>query len=273
MSDSFPPDSRSVSDSSPASISLPDLSIVVPAFNEEGVIGCCLNELRTHLEGLSLKWEIVVVDDGSTDDTAQAAGEHATADPRVRVIMGNRSGKGAAVRRGMLEARGAWRFMADADLAMPLDNLDRFLGSIDGTSPPDIVIGSREGPGAQRRGEHWLRYLVGRVFNAYVRVTVLPGIADTQCGFKLVSAKVASDVFGRVTVGGFAFDVELLVLARLAGYEIREVGIVWHGRTDSRVAVSRGAVAFADVLRIKWNVWTGRYGRGSVQGGGASLRG
>ena len=251
----------------PVPVPLPGLSIVVPAFNEEAAIGRCLRELRTHLEGLRLAWEIVVVDDGSTDGTGRAVEAYATADPRIRVVMGPRAGKGAAVRRGMLEARGAWRFMADADLAMPLNNLDRFLRLANGASPPDLVIGSREAPGARRQGEHWLRYLIGRVFNAYVRVLVLPGIADTQCGFKLVSAAVADDLFRRLTVGGFAFDVELLVLARRAGYETREVGIVWQGRTESRVAVSRGAAAFVDVLRIRWNAWTGRYGQRSAEGG------
>lgn len=266
-SDSSAPDSRSASDSSPTAAPVLDLSIVVPAFNEEDTIGRCLHALRTHLDGRSLAWEIVVVDDGSTDGTGRAVEEYAASDPRVRVVRGPRAGKGAAVRSGMLEARGLWRFMADADLAMPLDNLDRFLEPADSTLPPDIVIGSRQAPGARRQGEHWLRYLIGRVFNAYVRVLVLPGIADTQCGFKLVSAEAAEDLFRRLTVGGFAFDVELLVLARRAGYEIREVGIVWHGRTDSRVAVSRGAVAFADVLRVRWNAWSGRYGRRSAAGG------
>lgn len=187
---------------------------------------------------------------------------------RICLVTGARAGKGAAVRRGMLGARGAWRFMADADLAMPLDNLDRFLSLVNCASPPEVLIGSREAPGAQRRGEHWLRYLIGRVFNGYVRALVLPGIVDTQCGFKLFSAAAAEDLFRRVTVGGFAFDVELLVLARRAGYEIREVGIVWHGRTDSRVAVTRGAAAFGDVLRVRWNAWTGKYGRRSAPRGG-----
>ena len=260
------PDLRSASDSPAAQPPVPGLSIVVPAFNEEGTIGGCLHQLRTDLEGRSLAWEIVVVDDGSTDGTGRVVDEYAAADPRIRVVMGPRAGKGAAVRRGMLEARGAWRFMSDADLAMPLDNLQRFLDLANSTSPPDMVIGSREAPGAQRHGEYWLRYLIGRVFNAFVRVLVLPGIADTQCGFKLLSAEAAEDLFRRLTVSGFAFDVELLVLARRSGYEIREVGIVWHGRTDSRVAVSRGAVAFVDVLRVRWNAWSGRYGRRSAEG-------
>ena len=239
---------------------LPDLSVVVPAFNEEASIGPCLQELRSHLDRLGLAWEIVVVDDGSSDRTGSIVEQHASADSRIRLILGGRAGKGRAIRRGALEARGAWRFMADADLAMPLDNLERFLRAVRGTTVPHIVIGSREGPGAQRIGEHPMRRVIGRIFNGWVRLLVLPGLADTQCGFKLFSATAAETLFPRLTVDGFAFDVELLVLARRAGFEVQEAGIVWRGRVDSRVAVARGAAAFGDVLKIWWNALTGRYG-------------
>ena len=234
---------------------------MVPAFNEERSIARCLRELRAHLDQLGLAWEIVVVDDGSGDGTGALVEQHAAADSRIRLIRGGRGGKGAAVRRGMLEARGAWRFMADADLAMPPDNLDRFIRVASDSPAPHVVIGSREARGAQRVGEHWLRHAIGRIFNGYVRLLVLPGIADTQCGFKLFSAQAADALFPRMTITGFAFDVELLVMARRAGFEVREAGIVWHGRADSRVAVSRGAAAFGDVLRVRWNAWTGLYGR------------
>ena len=250
---------------------LPYLSIVIPAFNEESSIGRCLSDLRAYLEGQDLAWEIVVVDDGSSDGTGAVVEQHTAVDLRIRGIRGGRAGKGAAVRRGMREARGAWRFMADADLAMPPDNLDRFLYAVRSTSSPDVVIGSREAPGSRRVGEHWLRYSIGRVFNAYVRLLVLPGIRDTQCGFKLFSARAAERLFPSLTIDGFAFDVELLVMARRTGYEIRETGIEWHGRADSRVAALRGAGAFADVLRILWNIWVGRYGR-SARGGGPPER-
>lgn len=238
----------------------PDLSIVIPAYNEAGGIASCLKQLRSHLDGLGLSWEVVVVDDGSSDGTGAIVARHAAEDSRIRLILGGRAGKGKAIRRGALEARGAWRFMADADLAMPLDNLERFLNVVSGPTVPHIVIGSREGAGSQRIGEHPLRHTIGRTFNAWVQLLVLPGIADTQCGFKLFSAAAAEALFPRLTVDGFAFDVELLVLAKRAGFELQEVGIVWRGRPDSRVAVGRGAAAFGDVLKIWWSALTGRYG-------------
>jgi dolichyl-phosphate beta-glucosyltransferase len=238
----------------------PVLSIVIPAFNEEASIERTLRELGSYLDRLGLAWELIVVDDGSSDGTNAIVEQAAAGDGRIRLIRGGRGGKGKAIQRGMLEARGAWRFMADADLAMPPDNLDRFLDAVAASPTPHIVIGSREAPGSRRVGEHWLRHLIGRVFNAHVRLFALPGIMDTQCGFKLFSAEAAEALFPRLTISGFAFDVELLVLARRAGFEVREAGIIWRGRADSRVAVSRGAAAFGDVLRVRWKAWTGRYG-------------
>jgi dolichyl-phosphate beta-glucosyltransferase len=243
-----------------ASSTTPELSIVVPAYNEEGGIASCLQQLQAHLNGLGLSWEVVVVDDGSSDGTAAIVAQHAAEDPRIRLILGGRAGKGKAIRRGAVEARGAWRFMADADLAMPLDNLERFLRVVTGPTVPHIVIGSREGPGAQRIGEHPMRHAIGRTFNGWVRLLVLPGLVDTQCGFKLFSAAAAEALFPRLTVDGFAFDVELLVLARRSGFDLQEVGIVWRGRPDSRVAVGKGAAAFGEVLKIWWGTLTGRYG-------------
>jgi glycosyltransferase involved in cell wall biosynthesis len=217
-------------------------------------------ELGGYMDRLSLEWELMVVDDGSVDRTVAIVEQAAASERRIRLIRGGRGGKGKAIQRGMLEARGAWRFMADADLAMPVDNLERFLNVVASPPAPHIIIGSREAPGSLRVGEHWLRHLIGRVFNAHVRLFAVPGITDTQCGFKLFSAEAADALFPRLTVSGFAFDVELLVMARRAGFDVHEVGIVWRGRADSRVAVSRGAAAFADVLRVRWNALTGRYG-------------
>ena len=230
----------------------PFLSVVVPALNEEGCIASFIDRMRRELTGLVPSWEIVVVDDGSRDRTATIVADEAARDGRVRLISGAHQGKGAALRQGLLAATGDWRFMADADLAMPPDNLARFLAVIDGPDRPQIVIGSREAPGAERIGESVARHAIGRVFNWTVRLVALPGIHDTQCGFKLFSRAAVEDLLPRLTVPGFAMDVELLFLARRAGLPLREVGIIWRGRDDSRVAFGRGAEAFLDVVRMRW---------------------
>jgi dolichyl-phosphate beta-glucosyltransferase len=180
----------------------PVLSVVIPAFNEEQTIAPTLRDLTAHMDRLALDWELIVVDDGSTDRTGQIVEQAAATDRRIRLIRGGRGGKGKAIQRGMLEAQGAWRFMADADLAMPPDNLERFLDAVAIAPAPHIVIGSREAPGSLRVGEHWLRHLIGRLFNAHVRIFAIPGVMDTQCGFKLFSAEAAATLFPRLTISG-----------------------------------------------------------------------
>jgi glycosyltransferase involved in cell wall biosynthesis len=232
----------------------PVLSIVVPAFNEQASIGLTIDRLREQLARLAAPWEIIVVDDGSTDHTSAVVDAIAASDRRVRLVPQDHAGKGSAVRRGMLAAHGEWRFMADADLSMPPDNLHRFLALVSREPAPHIVIGSREAPGSRRVGEPWRRHAIGRIFNRLVQLVVLPGISDTQCGFKLFSASSAAALFPELTIAGFAFDVELLFRARRAGFTIQEVGIVWNCRTETRVGWSRGARAFVDVVRIWWRV-------------------
>jgi len=235
------------------------LSIIVPAFNEAANIEATVNRLRTYLESEPLSWEIIVVDDGSGDETAGVVRALAARDPRVRVTVGARQGKGAAVKRGMLEAVGAWRFMADADLSMPPENIGRFFAALRDAPATDILIGSREALGAQRVGEPWRRHAAGRLFNYVAQAVGVPGIRDTQCGFKMFSADAARALFPQTTIDGFAFDVELLFLARRFGFTVREVGIEWHCRVDSRVSLWRGVVAFGDILRVRWNALRGSY--------------
>jgi glycosyltransferase involved in cell wall biosynthesis len=230
--------------------------------NEERCIEDSIDRLRTYLDGTPFDWELLVVDDGSRDGTVRIVERCAGADPRVRLLAlpGSRHGKGAAVRHGMLAARGAWRFMADADLSMPPDNIGRLFAALGpAATRTHVAIGSREALGARRIGESWRRRAIGRVFNLVVQALALPGIWDTQCGFKLFSAEAVEAIFPRLTLDSFAFDVELLFLARRAGAPVREVGIDWHCRLDSRVSVRRGAEAFMDVLRVRWNAWLGRY--------------
>jgi dolichyl-phosphate beta-glucosyltransferase len=241
--------------------SRPFLSIVVPAYNEQAVIGRFIESVRSELPTFGLTWEAIIVDDGSVDETVPIVRDAANADERIRLVEAPHRGKGAAVRQGFLAARGEWVLMADADLSMPWDNLSRFLRAIDGAPDsarppsagerPDIVIGSREAPGAQRTGEAWSRRISGRVFNALVRIFAVPGIRDSQCGYKMFSADAVAALMPHLRIDGFAFDVELLYLARLAGFGIREVGITCHCRQDSRVRVRAGIASVFDVIRMR----------------------
>ena len=237
----------------------PALSVVVPTLNEEGSIDEFIERVSSFLQSRTSSWEIIVVDDGSNDATVARVERRNAVDSRVRLVRQPHLGKGAAVRRGMLAAHGAWRLMADADLSVSPDDWSVFLDAAAEDSPAEVIVGSREAPGAIRIGEPLTRHLIGRVFNAIVRILVLPGIHDTQCGFKLLSADAARALLPHLTIEGFAFDVELLFLARRAGFRIREVGVVWVCRRDSRVRVVRGAAAFADVARIRLRHLAGRY--------------
>jgi len=232
----------------------PFLSVVIPAYNESLRLPHTLGRCVAFLESWNETWEIVVVDDGSSDDTAAVVERWHARDERIRVLRLAHGGKGAAVRAGMLEAIGRWRFFADADLSMDLSELPRFF-----EHPADVAIASREAPGAQRIGEPMTRHLVGRLFNLCVRALVVPGIQDTQCGYKLFTASAARTLFGASQVDGFAFDVELLFLALRAGLRVREVPIVWRHIPGSRVRMQTGVAAFGQLLDIRRNSILGRY--------------
>lgn len=237
----------------------PHLSIVIPAFNEEARIGGSLDRLRTYLETFDKSWEIVVVDDGSSDRTADIVTAHAQEDPRIQVVRASHGGKGAAVRRGMIEACGEWRFLSDADLSMPPGNLERFFSSNGGRPKFDISIGSREAIGARRIGEPWSRHFLGRVYNWTVKLVALRGIEDTQCGFKLYSAEAAEAVFPLQRLQGFAFDVENLYIARKAGFTIGEVAIDWQYYRGGKVTLASSARAYMDIFKVRLNSLLGRY--------------
>jgi dolichyl-phosphate beta-glucosyltransferase len=233
----------------------PALSVVVPALNEEDRLPRTLERIGSHLGRRREGYELVVVDDGSRDRTAeraQAAGA---------IVLRNETnrGKGYAVRRGMLAARGARRLMTDADLSTPIEELDRLCARMD--EGHDVVIGSRALPGARIEvRQPWYRENTGRFFNLFVRALAVPGVTDTQCGFKLFSEAAARDVFASARLDGFSSDVEVLFLARRKGYRIAEVPVVWRNDAASRVSLLRGFLAFPDLLRIRANDWSGRYG-------------
>ena len=176
----------------------------------------------------------------------------------MRLLSLPHRGKGGAVQQGMLAARGEFRFLCDADLSMPIDMVDRLLPPQ--APPAAIVIGSREAAGARRIGEPRRRWLMGRVFNAMTRLLATPGIADTQCGFKVFSATAAQTLFPLQTLDGFAFDAEILFLARRRGFTTAEVGIDWHYRAESKVRPLRdGWRTLRDLVIIRWRWATGRY--------------
>jgi glycosyltransferase involved in cell wall biosynthesis len=236
----------------------PFLSIVVPAFNEEARIAITIAQVLAEVERLAVDAELIIVDDGSTDRTASIAEESARGDARLTALRAAHAGKGATVRRGMLAARGAWRFLADADLSMPISELERFLATARNPGA-DIVVGSREANGARRVGEPWLRHAIGRVFNYAVKVLVLRGIDDTQCGFKLFSAEAAEVLFPLQRLDGFGFDVELLFLARRSGFVIREIPVTWIYGRESKVNLASGARGFLDLVAVRWHQLRGAY--------------
>ena len=237
----------------------PYLSVVVPAYNEESRIADSLDRLTGYLSSVPYSWEVVVVNDGSDDRTAAIVREYALRERRVRLIDAPHGGKGAAVKRGMLESHGEWRFLSDADLSMPPESLARFFDGPDGRPRFDISIGSREAAGSRRFDEPWSRHMLGRVYNWTVKLVALRGIEDTQCGFKLYSAKAAETVFPVQRLNGWGFDVENLFVGRKAGFSIGEVPIDWQYNTDSKMTLSGGLGGYVEIFRVRLNHLLGRY--------------
>ena len=234
------------------------LSVVIPAYNEEGRLPDTLVEVAAYLSRQSYDWEIIVSDDGSEDDTAAVVRDSAIHTANLRLLTLPHRGKGSAVKHGMLAAKGQHRFLCDADLSMPIELLETLLPPRAPTT--DIVIGSREAPGARRIGEPLRRWLMGRLFNAMTQFLAVPGISDTQCGFKVFNASAAQILFPLQTLDGFAFDAELLFLARRLGLSIGEVGIEWHYRTESKVRPVRdGWRTLRDLLVVRWRWFTRVY--------------
>ncbi len=229
----------------------PFLSVVIPAFNEEPRISDTLSQVIEYLTDRGYAWEIVVADDGSQDQTAQLVERVATEHSNVRILRLPHRGKGWAVKNGMLAAQGEYRLLCDADLSVPISQVERLLPPLGPGS--DIVLGSREAPGAARFGEPARRHLMGRVFNLLVGGLAVPGLADTQCGFKCFRGEAAQDLFQRQTMDGFAFDVELLYLARKRGLTFKEVGVDWYYRSQSKVRPVQDSLAMTlDLLKIRW---------------------
>ena len=234
------------------------LTIVIPAHNEEHRLPPTLKAVDAFLEHQTYSSEILVVENGSQDQTAVVTQAFAADHPRVRLLRQGGRGKGLAVRRGMLEAAGEFRFICDADLSMPIEELPKFL-------PPrlsdfEVAIGSREAPGARRFNEPIFRHVQGRVFSELVKRLALPGFEDTQCGFKCLRAEAADDLFSVQVFDGMSFDVEMLYIARKRGYRVAEVPIDWYYQSESRVQPLADPLRMlGDILKIRRNWRAGTY--------------
>jgi dolichyl-phosphate beta-glucosyltransferase len=236
----------------------PFLTIVIPAHNETHRLPATLKEVARFVKAQKYRTEILIVENASTDGTYDLAIKICREIPQARVLQEPVKGKGKAVKRGMLVARGEYCLIFDADLAMPVKEIPKFI-------PPkltdcDIAIASREVHGAKRFDEPLYRHLIGRGFNFLVRVLVLPGLQDTQCGYKCFSSNVIKSLFSRQSMTGWAFDVELLAIARQLGFSIKEVPIEWHYGPQSRMRVFVDAPKmFIDLLKIRINQRKGIY--------------
>lgn len=238
----------------------PFLSLIIPAYNEERRLPNTLERVLGFLKTQSYTSELLVIENGSADRTFEVAKAFAEEHPGVSVHRAGDRGKGLAVRQGMLAAAGQYRMMLDADLSMPVEQVNRFLPPQQKDS--DIVIASREAAGAVRYNEPDYRHFGGRVINTLIRLLALPGLQDTQCGFKCFQAAVAEDLFLKQTVMGWAFDVEILYMARLRGYSIVELPIPWYFSPQSHLRpVYDSFHIFFDLLRIRNNARRGLYGR------------
>jgi dolichyl-phosphate beta-glucosyltransferase len=246
----------------------PDVSIVIPAYNEETRIGQCLATVVDFVRSRPYAAEVIVVDDGSDDATHALALEAAAGYPEVTVCQIAHSGKASAVLAGLEHASGRFAGFIDADLATPMETLDTCLCALhDGYG---VAIASREGAGARRVGEPLHRHVMGRVFNGLVRLLAVPGIDDTQCGFKFFSSDLLGEILPRCHLYSSyapvsrprvtAFDVELLAIARRRGASIKVIPVAWVYGTSSKVNPILDTLQnVSDVLRVRYYATRGYY--------------
>ena len=234
---------------------MPEISIVIPAFNEALRLPATLDRVERYLATLNVPAEVIVVDDGSRDATVQVVRERAARWPQLALVVAERNGgKGGAVRLGMAAAHGRYRIFSDADLSVPIDDMEKLLRPL--RSGAGVAIASRGLRESQvELHQPWYRETMGKIFNRLVRIFVLGGVNDTQCGFKAFTAEVADRVFPELQTRGFGFDVEVLYRAQQAGYKIVEVPTRWINSPQSRVNPIRDStMMFLELLAIPGRV-------------------
>ncbi|MFT5830553.1 MAG: dolichyl-phosphate beta-glucosyltransferase [Bacteroidia bacterium] len=248
----------------------PFVTFVVPVYNEEPVLGTSLPILRDYLDLLvktrdkAETWELVLVDDGSKDRSVEMIEawirdeQDQPGTTRLLLLPENR-GKGAAVRKGMLEAAGRYVFFLDADLSTPLEETPGFLAALE--SGYEVVLGNRRVPGAQiTRRQPRLRQTLGRCFTMMVNLALAPGVQDFTCGFKGFEREAAATIFQRSTLDGWAFDAELVVIAQTHGLQVVQLPVTWHHEDDTKVRLLAAVFgSLRDLLTITKNRLSGRY--------------
>jgi dolichyl-phosphate beta-glucosyltransferase len=238
----------------------PDLSIVIPAFNEEARVGPTLQDYLAYCRKTGRRAELIVVDDGSLDRTSVVVNALSSEFPEIRLIrLAENRGKGHAVRSGVVNAQGKFVLFADADGATPLPEIERLEAAL--AAGADVAIGSRALGDARVKVEARLyRRIIGRIFHGIVEMLTVPGVKDTQCGFKLFRGAVAHDLFSRMRIRGFSFDVEVLMMAQRRGYRIAEVPVNWTHQPGSKVnLVTDSARMLRDLFIIRGRYLSGQY--------------
>lgn len=245
-------------------------SIVIPMYNEADKITSSLTQVVNFMNGFSDSYEVLAIDDGSSDNTVAKVEEYIKDYPQIKLFKNVHKGKGPTIWAGVMHAQGEYIYLADADLSAPISELKKLFFWIS-EHDFDIVIASREGVGSVRVSEPLYRHIMGRVFNLLVQLIALPGIKDSQCGFKLFKSKVAKDIFTRLHIYGpsakeisqayfGAFDVEVLFLARKLGYKLKEVPVAWTYVKTTRLSPFRDSLKMAlDVFKVKLNDLKGFY--------------
>jgi dolichyl-phosphate beta-glucosyltransferase len=236
-----------------------DVSVVIPAYDEEGRIGETLKAIHRYFQGTPLTRQIIVVDDGSRDNTAGVVDALREEIADLIVISDSPNhGKGYAVKKGVEASQGEYVLFVDADNATPIEEFEKFYPLLKDNK---VVIGSRYLSESNIVvGQPWYRVLIGRIGNMLIQCLLLKGVKDTQCGFKAFQHGAARELFSRIRINGFGFDIEILSIARLLNFTVKEVPVSWYNSSESKIRPIKDAIrTFGELVYIKLNLWGGRY--------------
>lgn len=228
------------------------LSLIIPAYNEEKRLSATMEKIYQYLLDKHYGWEIIIVDDGSSDGTFDIAADFASQIPSIKILRnGVNRGKGYSVKRGILASKGEFVAFIDADMSTPIEELEKLFDTL--KEGYDIAIGSRSIKESRVKiRQPWYRQAMGKIFNMLVRVLFFQNFYDTQCGLKLFNGGAAREIARSMKVEGFCFDVEMLYLAKIKGYRIKEKGIVWNNSPESKVKLfASSASMFIDLIKIR----------------------